>query len=319
MAIRKLNDLLEYIQDKRVKTFIVVSANDINTLSAVSRAVSEKLINAILIGNEPLIRLFFKKQPSILSKIRIVNQPDDEKAAMLAIEMINKGEGDALMKGLISTDLFIKAILNKENGLVESGSLLSHVAVIENKNYHKLIIAGDVAIIPVPDLKQKEIIIKYLVCTARKLGIDNPKVAVIAPTEKVVPTVVSTIEAEILRKMNLSGQIQGCIIEGPLALDVALDTESALTKGIENVVTGDADCLLFANIDAGNVFYKTNTKLASSEVAAVLFGAKVPVVLTSRGDSILSKLYSLALAALMGLSEKETIRIRKNKENVPAN
>lgn len=317
MVIRKLNDLFELVRHKRLKTFIVVSANDINTLTAASKAVEENLINAVLIGDEALILPFIKKYPSIQSKIRVIDQPNDEMAASLAIEMVNRGEGDALMKGLITSDKFLKAVLNKEKGLVDTGNLLSHVAVIENKNYHKLLIAGDVAIIPLPNLHQKEIIITYLVRMAKKLGVNQPKVAVIAPTEKEIPSVVSTMDAVELKKMNLSGQIPGCIVEGPIALDVALDVGAARIKGIDNQVAGDADCLLFPNIDAGNVFYKTNTKLASSEAAAVLLGAKVPIVLTSRGDSMLTKLYSMSLAALVGINEKDTARNnRKDKQKI---
>jgi phosphate butyryltransferase len=302
MVIRKLKDLIEYIRDKKPLTFVVVSANDINTLSAITKAVGENLINVVLIGNEALIRPYFKEHPSIISGVKIINQPDDEKAAALAIEMIKSGEGDVLMKGLISTDKFMKAILNKEKGLVEPGGLLSHVAVIENKNYHKLIVAGDVAVIPNPDLRQKKIMISYLASVAVKLGIVNPKIAVIAPTEKIIASIASTTDAEILRKMNFSGEIKGCIVEGPLALDLALDKEAASIKGLDNPVAGNADCLLFPNLDAGNVFYKANTTLSDGEAAAVMLGAKIPVVLTSRGDSFLTKLYSIALAALLGLN-----------------
>lgn len=305
MVIRKLNDLFEHARGRSLKTFIIVCANDINTLSSVTRAVEENLIKAVFVGDRERILPFMKNHTSVESKIRVIHQPDDEMAARLSIDMIRNGEGDGLMKGLITSDKFLKAILNKEKGLVDAGSLLSHVAVIENRNYHKLIIAGDVAIIPLPNLQQKEIIIRYLVDVAKKLGVNQPKVAVIAPTEKVIPSVVSTMEAIELKKMNLSGQISECIIEGPLAIDVALDKEAAHIKGIDNAVTGNADCLLFPNIDAGNVFYKTVTKLASSETAAVLLGAKVPIVLTSRGDSILTKLYSISLAALVGIN-KET-------------
>ena len=316
MVFRKLNDILEQIRKNEPQTFIVVCANDNHTLSAVTKAVEDNLLKAVLIGDESLIRLFFKEHHLNKSRYRIINQPNDQLALLLATDMINRGEGDVIMKGLISTDQFIKAILNKENGLVTLGNLLSHVAVIENKNYHKLLITGDVAVIPLPTLQQKEIIIRYLVKTAKILGITNPKVAVIAPTEKVVPSIVSTLDAELLRKMNLSGEIEGCIVEGPFALDVAIDTGAALVKGLNNTVAGDADCLLFPNIDAGNVFYKANTKLASSEAAAVLFGAKVPVVLPSRGDSIQSKLYSMALAAFIGITEKEVNRAGKLKDNV---
>jgi phosphotransacetylase len=300
MAIRKLIELLNLARENTPRTFVIVSANDTYTLLALQKAIDENLINAILIGDEFKIISICHDNHIDQSKLRIINQPDNELAASHAIELINSGEGDVLMKGLITTDLFMKAILNKETGLIGSGQLLTHVAVIENNNYHKLIIAGDVAVIPQPDLNQKKAIINYLVMIAKLLGTDIPKIAVIAPTEKILPSIASTLDAELLFEMNRNGIIQGCIVGGPFALDVALDAEAARVKGINSPVAGDADCLLFPNLDAGNVFYKTITKLAQSETASIVVGAKVPVVLASRGDSMLTKLYSIALGALIG-------------------
>jgi phosphate butyryltransferase len=213
--------------------------------------------------------------------------------------MIRQQEGDILMKGLISTDKFIKAILDKEKGLMEPGSVLSHVTVIQNPNYYKLMIVSDVAVLPQPDLSQKIRLIGYMVKTAASLGITHPKVAVIAPSEQLLMQLESSRDAAFLSKMGERGQIKGCLIDGPLALDIAIDKEAAAIKGIKGEVAGDADCLLFPNLDAGNVFYKTNMKLAKAESAAMLTGARVPVVLTSRGDSTLTKQYSIALAALV--------------------
>ena len=213
--------------------------------------------------------------------------------------MIHQGEGDILMKGLISTDKFIKAILDKEKGLIEPGNVLSHVTVIQNPNYHKLLIVSDVAVLPQPDLGQKVQLIRYMVKAATALGISLPKVAVIAPSEQLLMQLESSKDAAFLSKMGERGQISGCIIDGPLALDLAIDRESAEIKGISGEVAGNADCLLFPNLDAGNVFYKTNMKLAKAVSAAMLVGAQVPVVLTSRGDSTLTKQYSIALASLV--------------------
>jgi phosphate butyryltransferase len=304
MAIRKLNELIKQANENGPQILIVVCANDLHTISAVNEAMNENLIKAVLIGDQSEINSICQANGIDPTRFRIIDQPDNSQAALLAIEMINRNEGDVLMKGLLSTDQLMKSILNKENGLINLGQLVTHVAVIENINYHKLMIAGDVAIIPQPSLKQKEVIINYLVQIANALQIINPKVAVIAPTEKILPSVVSTTDADLLSKMNKNGQIQGCVVEGPIALDVALDAEAALVKGVNNSVAGDADCLLFPNLDAGNVFYKTNTKLADSEIAAILVGAKVPVVLSSRGDSIRTKIYSIALGVLMSQTNK---------------
>jgi len=180
-----------------------------------------------------------------------------------------------------------------------SNSILSHISVIETPNYHKLITVADVAIIPLPDLKQKIAITNYLIRTAKALQINKPKVAILAATEQMLPGMQACVDAAIISKMADRGQIKGAFVDGPLALDVAIDKESCEIKKLESTVAGDADCILFPNIEAGNVFFKTNTKLCKGELAAVVFGAKVPAILTSRGDSELTKLYSIALAALI--------------------
>ena len=178
------------------------------------------------------------------------------------------------------------------------GAILSHVSVIEHARYHKLIVCGDVAVLPYPELKEKIAITNYVIGVAQALGIAKPKVALIAASEQVLPKVQATLDAAVISKMAERGQIKGAFVDGPMALDVAVDPESAATKGITGDVAGDADCLVFPNIDAGNVFYKTSSKLAGCELAAMVAGAQAPCILSSRGDSVLTKLYSITLAAL---------------------
>ena len=297
--VNKLDDLFSAVLQRARRTLIVVSANDNHSVMAAYRAVEKGLVQAVLIGDENLIRKICGEEKLDNELFKVIHQPDDMLAASLAVQMVRNKEGDILMKGLISTDKFIKAILDKEKGLMEAGSILSHVTVIQNPNYHKLMIVSDVAVLPQPDLGQKIQLIRYLVKTANFLGITLPKVAVIAPSEQLLIQLESSKDAALLAKMGERGQITGCIIDGPLALDLAIDRESAEIKGIRGEVAGDADCLLFPNLDAGNIFYKTNMKLAKAESAAILAGAKVPVVLTSRGDSTLTKQYSIALASLV--------------------
>jgi phosphotransacetylase len=297
--IKTLEDLFSAVLQRPKRTLIVVSANDNHSVEAAYRAVGSGLIHAILIGDQRLIWKICSTHNFDSSQFQIIHQPDDQLAASLAVQMIRQQEGDFIMKGLISTDKFIKAILDKENGLMEPGKTLSHVTVIQNSNYHKLLIVSDVAVLPLPDLIQKIQLIKFMVKTANALGISLPKVAVIAPSEQLLMQLESSKDAAFLSKMGERGQIPGCLIDGPLALDLAIDSESAQIKGIRGEVAGDADCLLFPNLDTGNVFYKTNMKLAKAESAAMLVGAKVPVVLTSRGDSTLTKQYSIALASLV--------------------
>jgi len=297
--IKNLDDLFSAVLQRPKRTLVVVSANDNHSVSAAYNAVSGGLIQAVLIGDENKISEICLEEKLDASLFHIIHQPDERLAASLAVQMVREGQGDILMKGLIPTDKFIKAILDKEKGVMDPGNILSHVTVIQNPNYYKLLIVSDVAVLPQPDLGQKVQLIRYMVKTATALGIPNPKVAVIAPSEQLLLQLESSKDAAFLSKMGERGQITGCRIDGPLALDIAIDKEAAEIKGIKGEVAGDADCLLFPNLDTGNVFYKTNMKMARAESAAMLVGAKVPVVLTSRGDSILTKQYSIALAALV--------------------
>ncbi len=297
--INTLEDLFPAVLQKPKRTLIVVSANDNHSVEAAYKAIKSGLIHATLIGDQVVMRKICSTMKFDTSLFKTIHQPDDRLAAELAVEMIRKREGDILMKGLISTDKFIKAILDKEKGLIDQGNVLSHVTVIQNPNYYKLMIVSDVAVLPQPDLGQKVQLIRYMVKTANAMGISLPKVAVICPSEQLLVQLDSSRDAAFLSKMCERGQIQGCIVDGPLALDIAIDKEAAAIKGLSGEVAGDADCLLFPNLDAGNVFYKTNMKLAKAESAAMLVGARVPVVLTSRGDSTLTKQYSIALASLV--------------------
>jgi phosphate butyryltransferase len=297
--LTNLEDFFGAVLKRPKKRLIVVCANDEHSVEAACHAVTEGLIEAVLIGDQPSFGRILSQMGIDSSSFTFIHEPDEQLAASLAVKMIRDGEGDILMKGLISTDKFIKAILNKEKGLIEPGNTLSHVTVIQNPNYYKLLIVSDVAVLPQPDLSQKVQLIKYMVKTANALGINCPKVAVIAPSEQLLMQLESSKDAAFLTIMGQRGQISGCLVDGPLALDIAIDKEAAQIKGIKGEVAGDADCLLFPNLDTGNVFYKTNMKLARAESAAMLVGAKVPVVLTSRGDSTLTKQYSIALASLV--------------------
>jgi len=299
MSITKLDQLIDVVKTKPGKRLVAAYANDAHTIEAVYHAVEAGIVEATLVGDEATIKEVCKSHNFDVSKFRIVQEADEMKAGAVAVALINKGEGDILMKGLLSTDKYMRAILNKENGLMPSAkSILSHVTVIENPLYHKLIICSDVAIIPAPDLNQKIAQTNYLIQTAKALQIEKPKIAIIAATEQMLPGMQACVDAAMIAKMAERGQIKGAYVDGPLSLDTALDKESADIKKLTSPVAGDADCLLFPNIETGNVFYKSNTKLANSELGAMVMGAKVPCILTSRGDSAKSKMYSIALAAL---------------------
>lgn len=296
--ITKLDDMFEVLRSRKSKRLVAAYANDSHTIGAVSKAIDLGLVEATLVGDRETITAVCAAEHIDIAKFEIVHEPDEMGAAFRAVALINEGKGNLLMKGLVSTDKYMRAILNKENGLLPPKAILSHVTVMENPNYHKLLIYGDVAIIPAPELKDKIAITNYLISTAKALGIEKPKVAIIAATEQVALKMPACADAAIIAKMADRGQIRGAYVDGPLALDVAIDKESAEIKKLGGDVAGDADCLVFPSIEAGNVFYKANTKLAKSELGAMVVGAKVPAVLSSRGDSIKTKLYSIALAAL---------------------
>lgn len=297
MTITKLDQLFDILKSKSKKRIVAAYANDSHTIDALSRAIDMGIVEATLVGDEPTIKNVCAEHDIDPSKFRIVQENDAAKAAFKAVALINDGEGDVLMKGLVSTDVYMRAILNKENGLLPPKAVLSHVTVVQVPTYHKLLVVGDVAILPAPDLNQKVAITNYLIRTAHSLGIEKPKVALLAATEQVSPAMQACVDATIISKMADRGQIKGAYVDGPLALDVAIDKESAQIKKLTGEVAGDADCILFPNIESGNVFFKACTKLANGELGAMVMGARVPCVLTSRGDSVQSKLYSIALAA----------------------
>ena len=272
---------------------------DGHTIAAASKAVDLGLADVTLVGDEGMIAAACQAEGVDVSKFTVVHNANELASVAQAVQMIRDGEGDFLMKGLCSTDKFLRAILNKETGLLPPKGTLTHCTVLEIPNYHKLLFVGDVAVIPAPDFKQKQIIMDFLVKTAKAVGVEKPKVAVIAATEQVLTSQPASVEAAMLAKMVDRGQIKGCVADGPLALDVAIDQESAEIKGLVSPVAGDADCLLFPNIESGNVFYKANSKLVPGvKQAGILVGAKVPCVLSSRADSIDTKLNSIAIAAM---------------------
>ncbi len=299
MQISKLDQMFDILKSQPKKRLVAAWAVDAHTISAVHQAVEMGIVEGILVGDEALIKKACAAENIDPAEFKIVHTDTDLQAASKAVDLINSGEGDFLMKGLLSTDRYMKAILNKERGLMNPGAILSHVTVAEPKGYHKLLVFGDVAIIPLPDLAQKVAITNYLIRVAHFLGIEKPKVGIQAASEQTLPKIPSCADGALITKMAQRGQIRGAIVEGPLGMDLIVDKESAVIKGVDSEVCGDADCILFPNIEAGNCFYKSIVKLMDSELCAVVMGARVPCVLTSRGDSERSKLYSIALAALL--------------------
>jgi len=297
--ITTFEQIFEQLRSKPKKRLVAAWAVDDHTINAAKLAIEAGIVEATLVGDERLINQVCAHEKIDPSIFRIVNIDDEVKAVSAAVDLINAGEGDILMKGLCSTDKYMRGILNKERGLLPPKAVLSHVTVLSNPQYHKLLVIGDIAVIPAPDLSQKVAITNYVVKTAHAIGIAKPKVALIAATEQMMPGMQACVDAAIISKMADRGQISGCLVDGPLALDVALSAEAVAVKKLVSQVAGDADCLVFPNIESANVFYKSNTQLCiGAQQAAIVAGAKAPCVLSSRADSIETKLNSIALAAL---------------------
>ncbi|MBQ7575472.1 MAG: phosphate butyryltransferase [Bacteroidales bacterium] len=297
--ITNFEELFEVLRSKSKKRLVAAWAVDDHTVTAAGKAVQLGIVEATLVGDKDKILAVCEAEKLDPALFTIVDNKDELKSIAQAVSMVKNGEGDILMKGLCSTDKYMRGILNKENGLLPPKAVLSHVSVLQNPNYHKLLIISDMAVIPAPDFKQKQAEVKYLVKTAKALGIEKPKVAAVAATEQMLDGMPACVEAALLAKMADRGQIGGCVLDGPLALDVALSKEAVAIKKLKSEVAGDADCLLFPNIESANVFYKTNTQLCPGvRTAAIVAGASAPCVLSSRADSIDTKLNSIALAAL---------------------
>lgn len=297
--IKKLADIVVEARAKGRKKMAVAYGQDSHTLEAVYAAYKEGLVDPILYGDKEVIEQVCAEHGIDVSVFTIVDEKVDVKCVAQAVQAVASGEADVLMKGLVTTEKYMRGILNKEAGLFPPKATLSHVSVIEMPVYPKLLIVSDIAIIPLPDMKQKMQMIGYLAQTAKTLGVKAPKIACIAPAETLNPNIPSAVEGALLSKMADRGQLGDVMVDGPLSLDVALFKEVAEHKKVKGApFAGDPDCLLFPNLESGNVFFKAASHLCHGEIAAMLVGAKKPCVLTSRGDSSQSKLYSIALACL---------------------
>lgn len=299
MMITKLTQIVDEARKRGRRRLAVAYGQDSHTLTAVYDAYEAGLVEPTVYGDKAVIEEICRKEGIDASLFKIVDEPNDVECVRLAVAAVVAGDADVLMKGLVSTDKYMRGILNKDAGLFPPKGVLSHVSIFEIPSLPKLLCVSDVAVIPAPDFKQKTVQIDYLLQTARLLGIETPKIACIAPSEQVLPSVPSSTEAAILAKMGDRGQLGRAVIDGPLSLDVALYKEVAEHKKVQgSTVAGDPDCLLFPNIESANVFFKAVTHFGGAELAAMVMGTKVPCVLTSRGDSRKSKMYSIALACL---------------------
>lgn len=279
------------------KRVVVVCAHDEHTLEGVGLACREGIVEPVLIGDAARIRELIALHGYQLDGATLIDSADDVQAAQTAVALIRNGEGDFLMKGRMQTADLLKEVVNRETGL-QTGSVMSHVGLFEVPGYHKVVVLTDGGMIPHPDLQQKVKIIENAVRVLRTVGYEKPKVAVLAAAEVVNKKAVESVEALALKEMNAVGEIEGCLVEGPISYDLALSREMAAFKKYDSPVAGDADIVLMPTMASGNILGKAWYLTAGGAMAGIIAGAKVPVVLVSRGASAAEKYFSIVLAAV---------------------
>lgn len=301
--MRSFNDVIKYAKERGPKIISVACSQDKEVLIAVDMAKKEGIANAILVGDIEKTKEIAKELNIDLDGYELIDEKDLAQASLKAVSLVSEGKADMVMKGLVDTSIILKAVLNKEVGL-RTGNILSHVAVFDVKGYDRLFFITDAAMNLSPDLQGKKQIIENACVVAHALDIENPKVAAICAKEKVNPKMQDTVDAKDLEEMCANGDIKGCIVGGPFALDNAVSEEAAKHKGMSHPIAGKADILLAPDIEAGNILYKSLVFFSETKNAGVIVGAKAPIRLTSRADSEETKLNSIALGVLMAAKVK---------------
>ena len=297
MKISCLEDLADYAGLLETKPAVaVVEAHEANTIKSVTDAVQSGLITPLLIGNSDKISELLMQSGCAPSSFNIYPANSAAESLKCAVSLINDGTASALMKGHIESHDFLKEVVNRDNNLL-SGKLLSLTALFELSGYHKLLALSDIVLNTSPDLDGKKSILENAVGMLNALGIENPKVAVLAAVDKINPKMPETVDAGALKQMNESGEIANCIVEGPISFDLATSAEAARIKGYQSPVAGDADLLIVPDVSSGNILAKCLTGMAGARTAGTILGAKVPIILTSRSADAHDKYYSIALAA----------------------
>lgn len=294
------DDIISKVKECGMKKIAVSVAQDSAVLEAVREAKRRGIADAVLVGDEAKIRQIAASIDMDVDEFKIIDEPDMIQASLKAVKLAHDDEVDMYMKGLIDTKNFLKSVLDKEVGL-RTGGPLSHVAVFEVPMIDHLMFLTDVAFMTYPTLEDKVNIIKNTIPVCNACGIDMPKVAPLAAVEVVNPKMPATVEAAELTRMCQEGELTGCIVDGPLSLDLAIDPEAAKHKGATGrKIHGDADVLLFPDIHAGNLVYKAMVHMVPDmKNGCILTGTKVPVILTSRSDTFETKVNSIALAAVV--------------------
>ncbi len=283
---------------KRV-TVAVASPADSHTEEVIERSIKEDFAQFILVAVDAKQAIAQRLASDYPDHVRIIIATDDDDAAQLAVKEVREARADVLMKGSLNTDNLLRAVLNKEHGILVKGSVLTHIAVAEVPGMNRLMFFSDAAVIPFPTTEQLDAVTKYLSDTWRSItGQECPRIALTHCTEKTSEKFPITISYQEVKKYAAEGRYGNVCIDGPMDVKTACDAESGAIKGIASPVVGNADILIFPDIEAGNTFYKTLTYFAHATVTGMLAGTTAPVVVTSRADSADSKFYSLAVACL---------------------
>jgi len=292
-AITNFDELTSHLSERQEKRRVaVVCPYDESSQQAVGRAISDGFVDPILVGESA-------KLGNALPGVPRIDAQDDDDAAAKAVALVREGKVDVVMKGLLNTDNLLRAVLNKETGILEKGRVLTHLTCAEIPKYDKMLFMTDVAVIPYPTREQRQEQLRYLLNLCRSMGVREPRIALINCSEKVNAKHFPFTEEYLeLIEQSKAGNYGRCIVDGPLDLKTSLSAKALHKKGLQSPLEGHADGLIFPDIQAGNVFYKTITLFARARTAAILAGPQVPVVLTSRADDAESKYFSLALACV---------------------
>ncbi len=297
--MERLNALFDLAREKGARKVSIAGAAEKDILNAVETNRKAGILEAVLVGDKEDIAKIAGELELDLSNYEIVHEPNAKKQSLVAVDQIHKGKAEVLVKGLVSTADYMRAVLHKKNGL-QAGGLLSHVAVFDIPAYHKLLILTDAAVTIAPGIPEKVKLIKNAVLCGKAIGLDLPKVACVAAVEKVNPgKMPATTDAALLSIMNKRGQIKGCIVDGPFGFDNAISKKSAELKKIKGEVAGDADIILANDIETANVLYKSFNYFANAACGAIVLGASAPIVLTSRADDEKTKMASMVLGVLI--------------------
>lgn len=287
------------VSQGRKHRMAVAWAHDNNTIGALYKAANDGFVEPVMIGIPDIIKGICQSLSLDSGLFSIVPARSETEACSLSVSLTRNGETGIVMKGLAGTDKFLKAVMDRENGIMLPGAVLSYVCAISVPAYHKLLFLTDPAVIPFPNLEQKIAMAEYAIEMAVRFGIQKPKVALVGASEKISRHFDNQTDYAVMCKMAERGQIRNCIMDGPLDLFLACDKKSPEIKGVQTPVDGDADILLFPSLESANPFYKGLMLFAHGELAGVIRGTSSPVIVMSRSESEKSKYYCIALSCLM--------------------